>query len=84
MDRNDAIPILAQVDCLFLDGTQAMLQQAAELADAGKQVLIAVSQSFLPTDIVSMYINDASIAPAVRKKNAEAFCEKKGLACYMV
>ena len=77
--KQNEIPILAQMDCLFLDGTDAMLKQAAVCAKDGKKVMVATYQTFLPTDIVMKYQQDPSIAPVIRKREAEAFCDENGI-----
>ena len=73
-DKN-GIPILARVDFLFLSGTEADLKKAAELTKGNKKVLIAIQQTYLPTDIVKMYQQNPEAAPVIRKKEAEAFCD---------
>jgi hypothetical protein len=82
MIKAENIPRLAEVDCLCLDGTRAGIVTALQWRRAGKKVLIATSQSFIPTDLTERYLQKPGQIysyPDGQKKRMEALCEQAGI-----
>lgn len=78
-----SIPLLAEVDCLCLDGTTETICYALDLRQADQTVLIAIPQSYLPTDLFRLYDRKSgpiTETPDEHKSRMEELCEEKGIA----